>query len=40
VYELKRLRKALGKKRAGDLATQAHTQHLLLTIDRALEVKT
>jgi hypothetical protein len=39
IYELKRLRKALGKKRGGNVETQAHTQHLLLTIDRALDVK-
>jgi hypothetical protein len=39
VYELERLRKALGRKRGGDVQTQAHTRHLLLLIDRALDVK-
>jgi hypothetical protein len=37
-FELHRLRKALGKKRGGNLETRAHTQNLLLTIDRALDV--
>lgn len=39
IYELKRLRKELGRKRGGNLETRAHTAHLLLTIDRALDVK-
>jgi len=39
IFELERLRKALGKKRGGNLETRAHTQNLLLTIDRALDVK-
>ena len=38
-FELQRLRKALGKKRGGNLETRAHTQGLLLTIDRALDVR-
>jgi hypothetical protein len=38
-FELQRLRKALGKKRGGNLETRAHTQGLLLSIDRALDVK-
>jgi len=37
-FELHRLRKVLGKKRGGNLETRAHTQNLLLTIDRALDV--
>jgi hypothetical protein len=38
-FELQRLRKALSKKRGGNLETRAHTQGLLLTIDRALDVR-
>ena len=33
-----RLRKVLGRKRGGNLETRAHTQGLLLSIDRALDV--
>jgi hypothetical protein len=39
IFELQRLRKALGKKRDGNIETRAHTQHLLLEIDRTLDVK-
>ena len=38
LHELERLRRALGKKRGGNLETRAHTQNLLLTIDRTLDV--
>jgi len=37
VHELQRLRKELGKKRGVNLETRAHTGHLLLLIDRALD---
>jgi len=37
VHELERLRKALGRKRGANLETRAHTGHLLLLIDRALD---
>ena len=36
-HELQRLRKSLERKRDGDLETRAHTGHLLLLIDRALD---
>jgi hypothetical protein len=38
-HELQRLRKSLGRKRNGDLETRAHTAHLLLLIDRALDIR-
>jgi hypothetical protein len=38
-HELQRLRKELGRKRDGNLETRAHTGHLLLLIDRALDVR-
>ncbi len=38
-HELQRLRKELARKRGGDLETRAHTGHLLLLIDRALDVR-
>ena len=38
-HELRRLRKSLERKRNGNLETQAHTGHLLLMIDRALDVR-
>jgi len=37
VHELQRLRKALGRKRDANLETRAHTGHLLLLVDRALD---
>jgi hypothetical protein len=38
-HELQRLSKSLGRKRNGDLETRAHTAHLLLLIDRALDIR-
>jgi len=38
-HELQRLGKSLDRKRNGDLETRAHTAHLLLLIDRALDLK-
>ncbi len=40
IFELQRLRRMLGKKRYDSIETRAHTQHLLLEIDRTLDVKT
>jgi len=37
LYQLTNLRKALGKRRGMDAETRAHSQNLLLVIDRALE---
>lgn len=37
LYQLTNLRRALGKRRGMDPETRAHTQNLLLVIDRALE---
>jgi len=37
VYTLQDLRRRLGAKTAGDVATRAHTAALLYTIDKALE---
>ena len=39
VYHLKSIRKLLAAKQGTNVETQAHTQNLLLTIDRALETK-
>jgi hypothetical protein len=38
LYELTEIQDLLRKRRGGNAATQAHTQHLLLTIERALSV--
>jgi len=36
LYQLTNIQDLLGKRRGGNTATQAHTQHVLLTIERAL----
>ena len=36
LYELGQIQELLERRRGGDTATEAHTQHLLLTIERAL----
>jgi hypothetical protein len=39
LYQLTGIRDMLNKRRGGNTATRAHTQHLLLTIERALSVE-
>jgi hypothetical protein len=39
LYQLNNIQDLLAKRRGGDTATQAHTQHVLLTIERALAVE-
>ena len=39
LFTLQDLQRRLGAKRAGDLATRAHTAALLHTIDKALETE-